>query len=85
MTVESTEHLKRRVNTYHVFALTGPTVPFSEVIYHRLPSSDYGILPHPAQVISHIPKTTVIDVWLKKKSLRGHTRGRTCKKNRSQH
>jgi hypothetical protein len=76
MTVESTEHLQRRVNTYHVFALTGPTVPFSEVIYHRLPSSDYGILPHPAQVI---------DVWLKKKSLRGHTRGRTCKKNRSQH
>ena len=58
MTVESTEHLQRRVHTHHVHYLCGATVPGSGVIYHRFPSSGfYGLLPHPAQVISHIPKT----------------------------
>ncbi len=40
---------------------------------YRFPSGVYGILLHPAQVISHFPKTTVIDVWLQKKSLRGYS------------
>ena len=58
MTVESTEHLQRRVHTHHVHSLCGATVPGSGVIYHRFPSAGvYGLLPHPAQVISHIPKT----------------------------
>ena len=58
MIVESTEHLQRRVHVHDVLPLFGATVPGSGVIYHRFPSSGvYGLLPHPAQVISHIPKT----------------------------